>query len=839
MGEVYRARDSRLGRDAAIKVLPAALAADADRLKRFEKEARSASSLNHPNIVTVYDLGSSEGVSWIAMERVEGETLRALLAGGPIPLRKLLPYATQVAEGLAKAHAGGIVHRDLKPENVMVTREGIVKILDFGLAKLTGAPESGELTQSPTASLGTEAGVVMGTVGYMSPEQALGSALDFRSDQFSFGSILYEMATGKRAFSRASAPETLTAIIRDEPEPLATAAPATPVPLRWIAERCLAKDPEERYASTKDLARDLARLRDGLSEASLSGAAIAATAASAPKRISRRGLILAAAAALAAGVVIGFVATRKPRVDPPSYRPLTFQRGSIGRARFAPDGQTVVYAAAWHGNPVQLYTTRVDSTESTALSLPSANLASISSTGTLAIVLARGYQKGVLAEVSLAGGAPRELAEIETSPMLSVSDADAAWAPDSERLAVVRHGQLEFPIGKVLVPASGGTVARFPRFSPDGRSIAFIRNDGRQESIAVVDLTGKVKILSEGWEYAPSLAWHPVTGEIWFSARELGNKIGVVDLHAVTLSGFHRVISRSPQLTIVEDIARDGRVLMRSDDFSTTVMCLPPGASREVDLTWLDFSESIALSEDGQELLFTEGGAGAGAVGATYVRKTDGASPAVRLAEGWNAQALSPDKKWVVQVQTDRLVLLPVGPGEPKTIQDPGFTYRRASWFADGRRLLIGAAAEGHGPRLYVRDVSAGPPRPITPEGAWIARVSPDGKLLCAVGADGRWALFPVDGGEPRALPFLKPDEVVLCFDSTGQGLFGAEQGLPVRINHVDLATGKRTLWKEIALPDPTGVEELRRIQITPDGKYYCYTFMRSLSRLYVIEGLR
>ncbi|HLN79598.1 MAG TPA: serine/threonine-protein kinase, partial [Thermoanaerobaculia bacterium] len=256
MGEVYRARDSRLGRDAAIKVLPAALAADADRLKRFEKEARSASSLNHPNIVTVYDLGSSEGVSWIAMERVEGETLRALLAGGPIPLRKLLPYATQVAEGLAKAHAGGIVHRDLKPENVMVTKEGIVKILDFGLAKLTGAsPESGELTQSPTASLGTEAGVVMGTVGYMSPEQALGGALDFRSDQFSFGSILYEMATGKRAFSRASAPETLTAIIRDEPEPLATAAPATPVPLRWIVERCLAKDPEERYASTKDLAR--------------------------------------------------------------------------------------------------------------------------------------------------------------------------------------------------------------------------------------------------------------------------------------------------------------------------------------------------------------------------------------------------------------------------------------------------------------------------------------------------------------------------------------------------------------------------------------------------------
>ncbi len=838
MGEVYRARDSRLGRDAAIKVLPAALAADADRLKRFEKEARSASALNHPNIVTVYDLGTSDGISWIAMERVEGETLRTLLAAGPLSLRKLLSYAAQIADGLAKAHATGIVHRDLKPENVMVTTEGIVKILDFGLAKLTGqSPESGELTQSPTVSAGTEAGVVLGTVGYMSPEQALGGSLDFRSDQFSFGTILYEMATGRRAFARRSAPETLAAIIRDEPEPLASVAPATPVPLRWIVERCLAKDHEERYAATKDLARDLARLRDGVNEVSLS--AVAATAAPASKRIARRGLILATAAALVVGAVIGVVATRKPRVGHPSYRPLTFRRGSIGGARFAPDGQTVVYAAAWQGRPVQLYTTRLDSVESTALSLPSADLASISNSGTLAIVLSRGYQKGVLAEVPLAGGAPRELVEMETAGTLALADADAAWAPDSQRLAVVRHGQLEFPVGKVLVPATGGAFVRYPRFSPDGRSIAFIRDDGRQEAIGVVDLAGKVKMLSEGYEYATSLAWHPGTGEIWFSAREVGNRIGVVYLHAVTLSGIHRVVSRSPQLTVIEDIARDGRVLLRSDDWPTTMMCLPPGASREVDLTWLDFSESMALSNDGQELLFVEGGAGAGAVGAVYVRKTDGASPAVRLADGWNAQALSPDNKWAVVVQPDRLVLIPVGPGEPKTIQDPGFSYQRVSWFADGKRLLIGAAAGGHGPRLYVRDVSAGPPRPFTPEGVSIGSISPDGRLACAFGPDGRWAIFPVDGGEPRPLPFLKPDEVVLGFDWTGQALVGAEQGLPVRINRVDLATGKRALWKEIALADPTGVEEVRRIQITPDGKSYSYTFMRSLSRLYVVDGLR
>ena len=262
------------------------LAESAERLKRFEKEARSASALNHPNIVTVYDLGSTDGTSWIAMERIEGETLRKLLAAGPLPLKRLVAVATQIAEGLAKAHETGIVHRDLKPENVMVTREGIVKILDFGLAKLTAPTgESGELTHSPTVSAGTEVGVVLGTVGYMSPEQALGEELDFRSDQFAFGSILYEMASGQRAFARASAPETMAAIIREEPELLSSAAPETPVPLRWVVDRCLAKDRDERYGSTKDVARDLARLRDGSSMGSLS----AATSAMGPRGRPGRG----------------------------------------------------------------------------------------------------------------------------------------------------------------------------------------------------------------------------------------------------------------------------------------------------------------------------------------------------------------------------------------------------------------------------------------------------------------------------------------------------------------------------------------------------------------------
>jgi serine/threonine protein kinase len=260
MGEVYRARDERLGREAAVKVLPEAVAADPERLRRFEQEARAASALNHPNIVTIYDVGRTGGVSWIAMELVGGASLRQALAGGALPTRKALSIGTQIAEGLAKAHGSGIVHRDLKPENVMVTSEGLVKILDFGLAKL--APELPEGSQVGTATQQTEAGVVMGTIGYMSPEQATGRAIDHRSDQFALGAILYEMSCGRRPFGGRTSIETLSAILREDPAPLSTVNPETPEPLEWIVRRCLAKEPDERYQSTRDLARDLANLRD-------------------------------------------------------------------------------------------------------------------------------------------------------------------------------------------------------------------------------------------------------------------------------------------------------------------------------------------------------------------------------------------------------------------------------------------------------------------------------------------------------------------------------------------------------------------------------------------------
>src|SRR5215510_9103045 len=306
MGEVYRARDTRLGREVALKVLPESLAADRDRLARFEQEARAASALNHPNIVTIHEIGRDGETTFVAMELVDGKTLRELSVPGPMPVKKVLNIGAQVSEGLAKAHGAGIVHRDLKPENVMVSKDGFVKILDFGLAKLMETDTSGVSALPTIAQPETRPGTVMGTVGYMSPEQASGEPVDYRSDQFSLGSIVYEMATGNKAFQRKTGAETLVAIIREEPDPLSQAAPKAPAPVRWIVERCLAKDPEERYASTKDLARDLKSLRDHLSETSVSGGLEAAEA----PRVRRRSWLLPAVLAFLVGAGIAVLAIK-------------------------------------------------------------------------------------------------------------------------------------------------------------------------------------------------------------------------------------------------------------------------------------------------------------------------------------------------------------------------------------------------------------------------------------------------------------------------------------------------------------------------------------------------
>ena len=838
MGEVYRARDLRLGREVAVKVLPGDVSADQERVRRFEQEARSASALDHPNIITIYDIGSADSTLYIAMQYVEGKTLRELLASGPPPTKKVLDVAVQIAEGLAKAHAAGIIHRDLKPENVMVSKDGFVKILDFGLAKLT-APEGGEqLSEVPTAMADTRPGTVMGTVGYMSPEQASGKLLDFRSDQFSLGSILYELTTGKRAFQRSTTAETLTAIIREEPEPVGAINPRAPAPLRWIVERCLSKDPEERFGTTRDLARDLASIRDHLSDAVV----LSGEAAAAPPRPRRLLAPLLGAALLAAVAFTTYLLGKNAgRTPPPSFRQLTFRRGTISAARFAPDGQMILYGSAWEGRPVEIYVSRSESPESRPFGLPGADILSISRSGEMALSLGRHVvgpfeSSGTLARIGVAGGsAPREVLE-------DVEWAD--WAPDAGSVAVVRdvngRNRLEFPIGKVLYETAGWI--SHPRVSPRGDLVAFLEHPARNDdggTVATVDRAGRKKTISGVFETLQGLAWSR-GGEIWFTGAPTGANRA---LYASSVSGRSRLLARVTGILTLQDVARDGKALMTHDTNRQEIMGLTPGAAKEHDLSWLDWSVAHDISPDGKTMLFSEGGEGGGPGYSVYVRKTDG-SPAVRLGEG-DAQLLSPDGKWalaIVRPASDaQLVLYPTGAGEAKLLDRGGLNFRRAAWLPDGRRILCTANEPGRGARLYVVDAADGKARALSPEGyrSFTRPVSPDGRFAVVLGPDRKTYLYPIEGGEPTLISGLTADDTPIGWSADGGVLYFYRRGeLPARVFRLGLQTGRKELWRELMPSDSAGVTAIAPPYLTPDGKFCVYSCVRTLSNLYVVEGL-
>ncbi len=681
MGEVYRAKDPRLKRDVAVKVLPVSFSMDADRLRRFEQEAQAAGALNHPNITAVYDIGSHEGAPYVVTELLEGETLRSRLSGGALAVRKSTDYAMQIAHGLAAAHEKGIVHRDLKPENLFVTRDGRVKILDFGLAKLTQVEQAGPQTNLPTAAAATEPGVVLGTLGYMSPEQVKGRGADHRSDIFAFGAILYEMLSGKRAFHRDSAAETMSAILKEEPPDLSATNQNIHPGLERIVRHCLEKNPEERFHSAHDLAFDLEAL------SGVSTPRVGAPAAMAARKL-RLLVPLLVGLAIAAAVGAGYVAgLKKGAAPPPLFRQLTFRRGPIWSARFAPDAKTAVYSASWDGQPTQVYLNSPDSPESRPLGLQDAQVLAVSASGEVAVALNSRFtgpymRTGTLARTSLAGGgAPREILE-------DVQFAD--WSPDGRELAVVRsvsgHARLEFPIGKPLHDTTGWI--GHPRVSPRGDRIAFIdhplfNDDGGP--VAVVDRAGKKTTLSGNFASARGLAWSPDGSEVWFTAAQVGANRAV---YAVSLSGKLRVVARVTGSLTIHDVSRDGRALMTHDAELVGVIASAPGEVKERDLSWLDYGSPSDISADGKTVLFFESGEGGGAGYSVYLRRTDGA-PAVRLGEGGGG-ALSPDGRWAAALfhnTTDaQLILYPTGAGEPRLLSAEGLKVRPgARWLPDGR----------------------------------------------------------------------------------------------------------------------------------------------------------
>jgi dipeptidyl aminopeptidase/acylaminoacyl peptidase/predicted Ser/Thr protein kinase len=831
MGEVYRARDAKLGREVAIKVLPSATASDPDRRQRFELEARAASALNHPNILTIYDIGEADGTVYIAMELIEGKTLRELVAAGePLATKRLLDLAAQIAEGLAKAHSAGIVHRDLKPENVMVSKDGYAKILDFGLAKLTET-SSAEGSVLPTAvAAPTQPGTVMGTAGYMSPEQASGQPVDYRSDQFSLGTIVYEMATGRRAFQRKTGAETLVAIIREEPEPIAHLAPAAPAPVRWIVDRLLSKDPDERYASTRDLAREIESVRDHLSETTASGGLTAAEPVK-PRRRPR--LAAAAAGALLLGALAGGLLVRGISSGgggaPTSIRQLTFSRGTLHRGRFAPDGQTIVYSAAWSGRPLEIFTTRADSAEARSLGLTGADLLSVSSAGELAVALNRrnlfGFEMtGTLARVPLAGGAPREVLE-------GVEDAD--WSPDGKELAVARWAgrtsRIEYPIGKVIYEAPGW--ASDVRVSPDGRLVAFIDHRQRGDNdgeLKVVDRDGKVRMTGPFATFG--VAWSRSGDEVWSGGRGIS---------ATSLSGKSRMAYNAPG-AFIDDLAEGDRLLFHVASIRREAIAVSAADSAERDLSWFNWSFPNDISPDGSTLFFDEQNIENRGL---YLRKLDGA-PAVRIGEGTGYQ-LSPDGKWALASRDPGagiLQLLPSGAGESKDLPATGLNIQSAAWFPDGKRLLLSGNEPGRSSRLYVFDLSGGKPRPITPEGVGFLffPVSPDGRFVAATDPERRTAIYPIEPGEPRVVPGLQPEDTVLRWTPDGKALLTFRPSAPpLRVEEVDIATGARTLRREIQPRDPSGINQVGPYLEAPDGKTYVYSFRRSIGELYLASWRR
>ncbi len=847
MGVVYKARDLRLGRLAALKFLPAHLDSQNDR-RRFLNEAKAASSLDHPNICTVYEIGETgdgEGGIFIAMSCYDGETLRQRLQRGTLKVEEAINYTIQIAAGLASAHAQGIIHRDIKPANLMITRDGQVKILDFGVAKL--ARET-RLTQS---------GAVLGTTAYMSPEQIQGEPVDHRTDIWSLGVVLYEMVAGRLPFEREDERAFGYAILHMEPRPVWDVRPDVPPKLEWILGKALQKQPADRYQNVNEVPVDLRALRQSGSRPMLT-AATTLVAVPQPTKPAQPAVSAFARKRLAAAVtltviavsgILGFAAARQTGGSragkAPTFKVLTYERGTLNRARFAPDGQTVVFGASWNGDPFRVFQVRLGSPVSSPIELPPADLLSISRTGELAISLDHEFQifssyqgRGTLARAPLLGGGARRLLE-------NVVEAD--WAPDGSGLAIVRElpemlgARLEYPSGKVLHQV-GGDISNV-RFSRDGTRIAFFEHlsiSNWSGSVAVMDLrTGEIKRLSEGWMSLRGLAWSTSGDEVWFT----GNREWNVTLAAVDLDGRERTLLSFPTDMALLDVAADGRALLVRQEAIDETKILLPTEVRERDVSWLDRAIPVDISDDGKTLLLSHRGKGSGPHKLIYLRDIEGTS--VLLGEG-SAQAISPDGQWVAAVITgerSRILLLPTGVGSPRS-REVALSVISIGFFPDGHRLAFSGRALGRQIRCYVLDMANGALRPVTPEGTFCTvgktPVSPDGKLI--VGFDLRSAaLYPVDGGPPRKLPY-QPGEVFLRWDDAGQALFTAHQdkrgssGWP--IYRLDVATGRRKLWKEIEPADRTGIQQVLRVHLTPDGRTFAYYMERTLSKLYLVEGL-
>jgi eukaryotic-like serine/threonine-protein kinase len=834
MGEVYRAHDARLGRDVAIKVLPAAFSTDPDRLRRFEQEARAAAALNHPNILTVHEVGAyapdpaSPAAPYVVSELLEGQTVRDVVSGGPLAIRKVVDYATQIASGLAAAHDKGVVHRDLKPENLFVTRDGRIKILDFGLAKLREPePVAAGVTMAATRNLETGVGVVLGTAGYMSPEQVRAQPVDHRTDIFSFGAVLYEMISGARAFRGDTAADTISAILKSDPPELSSLHGAVPPTLERIVHHCLEKAPELRFQAARDIVFNLEAL-------SASPATSSLIAPAPPKRRSLGAIAATAAVVLlaAAAAVAGWWFT-SGSPESPSFRQVTFRHGILGTARFTADGHNIVYTAAWEALPPEVFIVPANETGGRSLELKNASLLAVGQKdAVVALAPARVtpfLTPGTLARGPISGGAPKP--EIE-----NVQAAD--YAPDGSSLAIVRWEAanrdcvLEFPVGKEIYRSGLITDLRFSR---DGTHLAFIAHpaagDDRGQAV-ILRRDGGTVVTGPMRESHRGLAWSPSGDEIWTTAPLAD---GVVE--ALDLSGRRREVLHVPGRTYLRDVRTDGHVLMEQGTVSRGMIVVTNDGATQRDLSWLNYSYVRDISRDGRLLLFEE----EGAFGyRTFVRNIDG-SPAVGIGSGY-AVALSHDNTQALSMRMTgtgtELWLEPVGPGQARRVSPTElFPLNVGQFFSDGKQIVYAARTGDRPPRIYVQALDGSAPRAISEERYAGPLLSADERWIGANGPSGP-VLLPAEGGTPTPVRGLQPGETPRRWTGDGRVFVATVGPTNVRIDRLNPWTGERTAFRQMPVPAITGMR-ISPPFITPDGSVLTYGYSLSSSDLYVVAGVR
>jgi eukaryotic-like serine/threonine-protein kinase len=828
MGEVYRAHDPRIRRDVAIKILPSSYATDGERLERFRREARAAGGLNHPNILTVYDVGTEPGQPYIVSELLDGESLRQVIQRGPVPAKHAIEWAAQLARALAAAHERGIVHRDLKPENVFVTRDGRVKVLDFGIAGVVALSQS---AATRLETLVTSPGMLIGTVGYMAPEQATGAQPDARSDIFALGVVLHEMLAGRQPFARPTTVETLAASLASEAPPLDPNV-APPAAAR-IVQRMMARDPTERFQSARDVAFLLEELDAG-----------ASTAAAARRPGRGVAWILVAAACVAAlAAALGLLPGRD--APPPTYQHLTSRRGTVWSARFAPDGQTIAYSASWDGEPVELFSSRIGSLQARSLGFPPAALVSMSRSGEMALLLNPRWilthlRVGTLARADLAGGALREVAS-------GVHGAD--WSPDGRELAIVRavdgEHRLEFPIGRVLYGTHGATL-HSPRVSPDGQRVALFERSSDTTRLITVSTTGERRVLSEGWDITSrGLAWRPDGDEVWFTAgqtRALG-------LHAASARRGERVLLKLPKGLELFDVASDGRVLV-GHMFQHQLMYSRRFATSTDQITSSTDLNSFLhdISNDGSVVLYRD-------FDGLRLKRSDDSSPVLLAHEDrwipWSA--LAPDGMAVLVVLPPSpegvLTLVPTGTGETRLFPELGHVTW-ADWLPDSRRFLfarnrrdgitIGVFDLASNRHREIRNTNEALPSGVDPAVAADSfRLSSDGRRLAIQSSRGI-QIYAIDDGAVEVVPGTNAGYTMIGWAGDGQAIYVYRIGdIPVVVSRLELETGAVRPFMTLGSIDRAGLWRIHPVRVTPDGRSYTYSSSHLLSDLYLIEGVR